>query len=104
MITPCFALTYVAARPDFTTLSQTGQKTRGQLEDRVAQLEQQLAHVVVLDRDQQTKFACVGQANGVSLRNSSRANQTALGGIPLVTTLDEWRREAGILFSTIKAF
>jgi hypothetical protein len=66
------------------------------LESRVAHLEGRLAQSVVLDRDKQTEFACVGQAMGVSLPEL-RVLLDVLrpGQAPSVASLGRWTQAAG---------
>jgi hypothetical protein len=65
-------------------------------QERVAELEAQLAQAVVLDRDKQAELACVAQAMGISLPEV-RALLEVLrpGHSASVATLGRWTKAAG---------
>lgn len=68
-----------------------------QSQQRVAELEVQLAQAVVLDRDKQAEVACVAQAIGVSLPEVHTLLDTLRpGGIAPVATLGRWTKAAGV--------
>src|SRR5271166_1975603 len=67
-----------------------------ELEQRQAQLEQQLTQAVVLDADRQAAFAGVGQARGVSLPDLQALLEVLLPQrAPSVAKLGRWTQAAG---------
>jgi hypothetical protein len=79
------------------------------LEERLAVLQRQLAHTVVLDPEKQAECAAVGQARGISLPDV-RALLEVLRpqGIAAVSTLGRWTRaaahQAGLLLAVFDEF
>jgi hypothetical protein len=66
------------------------------LQERCVALERRLDQAVVLDRDKQAEFACVGQALGVSLPAVRTLLEVLLPGpAPSVATLGRWTQAAG---------
>jgi hypothetical protein len=90
---------WVVATLDGTARRQQADRLRQrvrELEQRLAQLEQRLAQAVVLDRDKQAEFACVGQALGVSLPEVRTLLDVLVPGhVPSVAHLGRWTRAAG---------
>ena len=73
---------------------------RRQLSDRDAEnraLRQRLEHAVEITRDKQDEFACVAQAEGVSLPVARRLLQVVAGSVPVpsVATLGRATHQAG---------
>jgi hypothetical protein len=68
----------------------------GELQQRIAELQQHLERAVVLDQDKQAEFATVGQAIGVSLSDAhTLLDVLCPGKIPSVATLGRWTQAAG---------
>jgi hypothetical protein len=90
---------WVVATLDGTAQRQQADRLRQrvrELERRQAELEGQLARAVVLDRDKQAEFACVGQALGVSLPELRTLLDVLVPGrAPSVAHLGRWARAAG---------
>jgi hypothetical protein len=72
------------------------QRRIGELEQQVLELERRVAQAVVLDRDKQAEFACVGQAVGVSLPElHTLLDVLRPGQAPSVSQLGRWTQAAG---------
>jgi hypothetical protein len=66
------------------------------LQRRIVELQQRLQQAVVLHRDKQAEFACLGQAMGVGLAELERLLDVLLPGqAPSVATLGRWTKAAG---------
>lgn len=67
-----------------------------QAQQRVAELEAQLAQAVVLDRDKQAEVACLAQALGISLPEvHTLLDVLRPGEVASVATLGRWTKAAG---------
>jgi len=65
-------------------------------QQRLAEVEAQLAQAVVLDRDKQVELACVGQAMGISLPEvHTLLDVLRPGDNPNMATLGRWTKAAG---------
>jgi cell division septum initiation protein DivIVA len=83
--------------PDWQTERSALQQHVRELEERLAQLEQQLADRIVLDADKQAEFASVGQAIGVTLPKARKLLAVLLVNkrVPSVAKLGRWTKAAG---------
>jgi hypothetical protein len=83
--------------PDWQKERLALQQRVRELEERVAQMEQQSADRVVLDADKQAEFASVGQGVGISLPIARTLLAVLLVNkrVPSVAKLGRWTKAAG---------